>query len=137
MAKKSYKWLSRLIDRITRDDCPNNNYFWYYGHEVILQSGTRNYVSVIVSEDDRGWRINQISFNFDFWTGELVFEGYNNYDERNAIINGFKEFYNYLRIVDNPWREELSVLEPMIDNEEYYQDEVMKEYKALLEKKVA
>ena len=54
MAKKSYKWLSRLIDKITKSDCPNNNYFMYYGHHVTLESGTPDYVSVNIAEDNKG-----------------------------------------------------------------------------------
>lgn len=137
MAKKSYKWLSRLIDKITKSDCPNNNYFMYYGHHVTLESGTRDYVSVNIAEDNKGWRINQIDFNFDFWTKELVFDGYNNYDERDVIITAFKELYRDLSIVDYPWYEEWKFYEPMIDNEEYDQETIMQEYNALLERKAA
>ncbi len=141
MAKKSYKWLSRLVDKITKSDCPNNNYFWYYGHEINMQSGTRDYVSVTIAEDDRGWRKNQISFNFDYWTKELVFECYNNYDERDAIIKAFKEIYNdgfeKVSIIDYPWQEEEKFYLPLIDNEEYDQEKIMQEYNTLLERKAA
>jgi hypothetical protein len=142
MAKKSYKWLSRLIDKITKSDCPNNNYFRYYGRIVTLQSGTRDYVSVNISElDSRGFSVNQIDFSFDFWTKELVFSGYNNYDERDAIINAFKGIYNdrleRVRVTDYPWEEDEKLYLPMIDNEEYDQETIMQEYKALFERKVA
>lgn len=138
MKKKSYKWLSRLVDKITKTDCPNNNYFWYYGREVILLSGTRDYVSVTIAEDDRGWRKNQISFSFDFWTRKLVFESYNDYDERDAIINAFKSVYSYVRIeYDAPWTEEEKFYLPMIDNDEYYQHEIKRKYNELLSRKVA
>lgn len=142
MAKKSYKWLSRLIDKITKSDCPNNNYFRYYGRIVTLQSGTRDYVGVNISElDSRGFHVNQIDFNFDFWTKEIVFEGYNNYDERDAIISAFQNIYNdsleSVSVIDYPWEEEEKFYLPMIDNEEYDQETIMQEYNALLERKAA
>lgn len=138
MKKKSYKWLARLIDKITKTDCPNNNYFWYYGREINLQSGTRDYVSVTIAEDDRGWRKNQIEFNFDFWTKELDFECYNNYDERDAIIKAFKSIYGRISIEnDAPWEEEKKFYLPMIDNDEYDQEKIWKEYRELLSHKAA
>lgn len=138
MKKKSYKWLARLIDKITKTDCPNNNYFWYYGREINLQSGTRDYVSVTIAEDDRGWRKNQIEFNFDFWTKELDFEDYNDYDERDAIIKAFKSIYGRISIkYDGPWGAEKDFYLEMIDNDEYDQEEIWKEYRELLSRKAA
>ena len=52
MANKTYKWLKRLIDRITKSEQANNDYFEYYGHRITLQSGTRDYVSVNVADMD-------------------------------------------------------------------------------------
>lgn len=140
MKKKSYKWLARLVDKITKTNCPNNNYFWYYGHIVTLSSGTRDYVSVTIAEDDRGWQKNQIEFNFDFWTKELVFEYYNDYDERDAIIKAFKSIYGRNNIsveYDAPWEEEEKFYLPMIDNDEYDQESIMREYNELLSHKAA
>ena len=142
MKKKSYNWLARLIDKITKDDCPNNNYFRYYGREIDLSSGTRDYVSVTVSETDNGgWHCNQISFSFDYWTKELVFDAYNNYDERDAIASAFRHIYNgrygSVRVVDYPWEKEESFLLPMIGNEDYDQETNMQEYNALMKRKTA
>ncbi len=137
MKKKMHKWLERLVDKITKTDCPNNNYFWYYGREVTLMSGTRDYVSVTIAENDKGWRKNQISFNFDFWTKELVFEGYNNYEERDAIIRAFRSIYGRISVDDDPWEEERKFYEPMIDNDEYDQEKIMKDYNELMSRKVA
>lgn len=100
MAKKRYAWLERLIDRITRNEQSNNDYFDYYGHRVTLQSGMRDYMDVIIADwNDR----NQITFQFDFLTKELNFTGYNNYDERDAIIRGFRRCYARVCIDDEPW----------------------------------
>ena len=140
MKKKSYKWLARLVDKITKTDCPNNNYFGYYGHIVTLSSGTRDYVSVTIAENDRGWQKNQIEFNFDFWTKKLDFECYNDYDERDAIIKAFKSIYgrnNISVVYDAPWEKEEKFYLPMIDNDEYDQESIMREYNELLSHKAA
>lgn len=78
MATKKYNWLTRLIDKITKTDCPNNNSFIYYNHRVDLMSGTVDYVDVHISDMDYS---NQKSFTFDYWTKELCFTSYDNYDQ--------------------------------------------------------
>lgn len=124
MKKKSYKWLARLVDKITKNDCQNNNYFTYYGREIILQSGTRDYVDVLIQDYD-----GQINFTFDFWTEEIVFETYNDWDERDAIINAFKKFYDNASVeYDAPWEKERDFYLPMIDNDEYDQESVIRQY---------
>ena len=130
---KGYKWLSRLIDKITKNDCPNNNYFTYYGHEVTLQSGTRDYVDVTVSKDNH----EEVSFTFDFWTKEVVFESYREYEERDAVIKALKVFYSHIDITDEPWDEEERFILPMLSDEEYDQEVVQREYVELLSHKAA
>ena len=139
MSKKKYNWLVRLIDRITRSEQPNNDCFEYYGHRVTLQSGTRDYVSVTISDMD--YR-NQTSFSFDYWTKELDFEGYNSYDERDVIIKAFKRIYSDRREsvsigYDEPWEEERKFYEPMLDNDEYDQEDIKKEYERLMSREAA
>lgn len=139
MAKKRYAWLERLIDRITRTEQSNNDYFDYYGHRVTLQSGTRDYVSVNIS--DRDYR-NQIDFSFDYWTKEIDFEGYGNYDERDAIIRGFKRVYNsgWDKVSvgsDQPWEEERKEWEPYLGNDEYDQELVRREYDRVMSREAA
>lgn len=133
MKKKNYRWMERLIDKITQKDCPNNNYFTYYGHEVVLQSGTRDYMDVTISKDNH----ELVSFNFDFWTKELVFESYREYDERDAIVRAFRHFYGCISITDDPWSEEEKFYLPMIDNDEYDQKTIQREYDELLSHKIA
>lgn len=133
MAKKNYKWLARLIDKITSADCPNNNHFRYYGREVDLQSGMRNYVSVCVNDGK-----NTIDFSFDFLTKELTLESYESYAERDAIIKALKSWYNKIYINnDAPYEEELKFYEQMVGNDEYDQEEIMREYNELLSRKAA
>ena len=83
MKQKTYRFLNRLVDKITSKDCPNNDYFEYYGHKVTLQSGTHDFVDVTISDMDNR---NQITFSFDFWTKELSI--------LKIFINSFK--YNTL-----------------------------------------
>lgn len=134
--KKSYKWLSRLIDKITKSDQPNNDSFVYYGHLVSLQSGTRDFVDVYISDMD--YR-NQWHFSFDFWTKELDFFGYGDWDGRDAIIQAFRRIYNdrYDGVTvgyDEPWEEERKFYEPMVDDPEY---DVADEWEELMKRKAA
>ena len=139
MKTKKYNWLARLIDRITKSEQSNNDYFEYYGHRITLQSGTRDYVDVHISDMD--YR-NQTGFTFDYWTKELCFTSYNDYDERDAIIKAFKRIYNdgwgHVRIeYDQPWEEERKFYEPLIDNDDYDQDRIKPKYDELMSRKAA
>ena len=135
MKKKKYNWLARLIDRITRSEQSNNDYFIYYGHRVTLQSGTRDYMSVNISSMDYS---EQTDFAFDYWTRELDFTGYASYDERDAIIKAFRGIYGDMSVgYDQPWEEERKELEPLVDNDEYDQEQVMREYNELMNRKAA
>lgn len=97
MKKSNCRWLSRLVDKITKKDQPNNDSFIFYNHRVTLQSGTFDYVCVTVQDMD--YR-NEIIFNFDFWTKKLVLESYNSECERKAIVTKFKEIYSNVRVQD-------------------------------------
>lgn len=134
MKTKKYNWLARLINRITKSEQSNNDYFNYYGHRITLQSGTRDYVDVHISDMDYK---NQVNFTFDFWTYDLVFFQYNEYEERDAIVRAFKEYYGHIDITDEPWDEEVKFYEPMIDNDEYDQESVKREYNELMNHKAA
>lgn len=117
--KKSYKWLYRLIDKITKSDQPNNDSFVYYGHLVTLQSGTRGYVNVYITDM---YYNHQKEFDFDFWTKELGFVSYESYDERDAIIRAFRRIYGKRCVsigYDEPWDEERNDLEPLLNDPDY------------------
>lgn len=133
MAKKNYKWIARLIDKITKTDCPNNNHFYFYGREVNLQSGMGDYMDVYVTNGR-----SSINFNFDFFTKDLCLESYENYEQRDAIIKAFRSIYSRVNIdLDQPWDEEEKFYLPMLDNDEYDQEVIQKEYNALLLRKAA
>lgn len=117
--KKSYKWLERLIDKITKSDQLNNDSFVYYGHLVTLQSGTRDYVDVYITDMNYN---HQKEFDFDFWTKELGFVSYESYDERDAIIQAFRRIYGKRSVsigYDEPWDEERNDLEPLLNDPDY------------------
>ena len=135
MKTKKYNWLARLIDRITKKEQPNNDYFEYYNHLVTLQSGTRDFVDVYISDRDY---CNQINFSFDYWTYDLAFFSYNDYDERDAIIKAFRKFYGEIDIkYDEPWEEAVKEYEQYLDPEEYDQDKIRPEYDAIMARKAA
>lgn len=132
--KKNYRnWLKRLVNKITSTKCPNNNNFLYYGHKVVLQSGTCDYVNVTISTMDDG---NITCFSFDFWTKELCFEAYADYDERDTIISAFRRIYGCLSVTDEPWKEEEQAYLPMLNNKEYDQETIINEYNDLLSHKI-
>ena len=143
MAKKTYKWLERLVDKITKKDCPNNNYFWYYGREVTLMSGTRDYVDVTIAEVyGGGWHKNEICFTFDFWTRCLCFNSYNSYEERDAIIKAFRKYYDdrwdsVTVKYDEPWEDDIRPYKEMLGDDEYDQESVERECNELMSRKAA
>lgn len=131
--RKQYKWLERLIDRIAKNTASTNDNFNYYGKIVTLQSGTVDFVAVNIMDQDLK---NQIDFSFDFWTYELVFDGYNDYDERDAIIKGFRGIYSHVSVIDNWWDGEMKFVKAMLGNDDYDQDEVRKQYDELVRHEV-
>ena len=137
MKKQSYKWLYRLIDRITKDDASNNDYFTYYGYIITLQSGTRCYMDVMI-QDAKGNNI--FDFSFDFWTEKLCFERYGEYEERDLIIEAFKRWYRVSVGWDAPWHEEMKNLEKALDdpdNEEEDVQRIQAKIEALMTRKAA
>lgn len=83
--KKTYKWIERLIDKITKDDFPNNISFNYYGHDIHCTSGTNSFTSVFCQD--------LFDFSFDFWTKRLVITMYSNEYLCNTIVKTFKHIY--------------------------------------------
>ena len=132
MKTKNYNWLTRLVDRITKTDCPNNDCFNYYGRKVILSSGTRDFVDVTIHD-----RRSQVCFSFDFWTKELCLESYETYTQRDVIIKTFRRIYNsrFEQVsiaVDEPWDDDIKPYRDMMGNDEYDQETVTREYEELI-----
>jgi hypothetical protein len=62
-----------------------------------------------VSKSDLSRRsVPIIDFSFDFWTKELVFDFYIDYEIRNAVFHAFKSLYDgEVSVVDEPIKEDI------------------------------
>lgn len=98
MKKPAYKFITRLIDRITSVSQSTNDSFIYYGHHVNLQSGTRDYVAVTICRNSDMYSGSLADFTFDFWTKQLHIEHVNNDSMEEAIIRAFKSLYHSITI---------------------------------------
>ena len=98
MKAKAYKFIKRLIDRITSVSQSNNDTFVYYGQSVILQSGTRDFVSVTIKENEDVYSASVVDFSFDFWTKRLIIDYADNRELEKRIIDSFKKLYNQITI---------------------------------------
>lgn len=98
MKKPVYKFVKRLIDRITSVSQSNNDSFTYYGHCVNLQSGTRDYVAVTIYKGADMYSGSMADFTFDFWTKQLHIEYAESDSMEEAIITALKNLYNSIKI---------------------------------------
>lgn len=100
--KKTYKFINRLINKITLNGQPNNDSFFYYGHWVELQSGTVDYVSVIIYNTSDRYSGTLMEFQFDFWTRELCFDVISCDEVYDAVVKAFKSVYynKHIRIIE-------------------------------------
>lgn len=98
---KTYRWIERLIDKITLNNQNNNDFFTFFGHEIVLQSGTTDFMDVCIRKKS----IELVRFDFDFLTMELHFDAYKDYKTRDSVISGFKKCYKKIKIIDDPWEE--------------------------------
>ncbi len=98
MKKPAYKFIKRLIDRITSVNQSNKDCFTYFGHYVSLQSGTRDYVSVTICRNCDMYSGSIAEFSFDFWTKQLHVEYADNDSIEEAIIKAFKSLYHSITL---------------------------------------
>lgn len=101
MAKEQYRYLVRLIEKITRKDFPSNTSFLFYGHHIDVLSGCRDFISVSVHENSDTYSREIASFDFDFDLKDLVLEGYLDDEMKEAIIQGFKRHNRRLNVIDD------------------------------------
>lgn len=91
--RKTYRFIDRLIDKVTTSDS-NNMSFTHYGHLVELESGTEDYISVTIYNTTDRYKGTLADFSYDYWTHELHFL----YSEckilTERIINAFKFLYS-------------------------------------------
>ncbi len=98
MKTPTYKFIIRLIGRITSISQSNNDSFIYYGHFVNLQSGTRDYVAVTICKDANMYSGSMAEFTFDFWTKQLHIEFAVSNNMEETIIKAFKSLYHSIKI---------------------------------------
>lgn len=128
---KTYKWIDRLIDKITLNNQNNNDCFTFFGHEIVLQSGTTDFMDVCIRKKS----IELVRFDFDFLTMELHFDAYKDYKTRDSVISGFKKCYEKIKIIDDPWKEKKDELEQTLRNEDYDIRDYLKRQHKLFAKK--
>lgn len=95
--KKTYKFIEKLIDKVTTSES-NNMSFTCYGHLVELLSGTTDYVSVTIYNTDDRYEGEMADFNFDYLTKELHFVMSESKALTEKIISTFKMLYHPRRI---------------------------------------
>lgn len=107
---KKFSSIKRLINKITKNDAPLNDSFYYYNYKILQYSGTVDYTDVTIM-DYEGDKVI-CTFTFDFLTKELNFEDYKTVEIRNVIIKAFKEYYEgvKLNITDELLDEEIKDL---------------------------
>lgn len=120
---KNYKWIDRLIDKITKDNFPNNISFKYYGNDIHCTSGTNGYVNV--------YSPNLFEFSLDYWTKQLYISMYSNEYLCNKIVRSFKTLYGEknlnLYVADDTLEGIKHIEENQLNNEEYDQELVKSE----------
>lgn len=91
--KKTYKFIEKLIDKVTTSKS-NNTEFVCYGHLVELLSGTEDYVSVTIYNTDDRYGGGMADFDFDYLTKELHFVSSEGKALTEKIIATFRMFYS-------------------------------------------
>ena len=99
--RKQYGFVTRVINKITRNETPNNTSFYMYGHYVSLQSGTRDYVDVTIYKGDCNFTDILISFDYDFWLNELNISESDNDVICNRVIEEFKKIYGKIKVFED------------------------------------
>lgn len=90
--KKTYRFVERLIDKVTTSES-DNMCFTCYGHLVELLSGTADYVSVIIYNTDDRYDGEMVDFSFDYLTKNLHFVSSESKALTEKIISVFGVLY--------------------------------------------
>lgn len=70
---KKYKFIDRLIKRIPLNSKFNNNTFCHYKYFIVLQSSTRDFISVTVHHTTNPYFDMLVYSSFNYWTNRLHF----------------------------------------------------------------
>lgn len=130
MNKNKYWWIKKLVNKITKTSSPLNNGFTYYGYNVEQSSGMRDFTSVVITDSKHNYVAD---FGFDFWTDELIFYNYIDYEIRNKIVKAFADIYNSINVIDNTLTDITIECHEYIDNPDLYVEEAVEEAKKELE----
>ncbi len=95
--KKTYKFIEKLIDKVTTSKS-NNTEFVCYGHLVELLSCTEDCVSVTIYNTYDRYEGEMAYFDFDYLTKELHFISSEGKALTEKIIVTFRMFYSPRRI---------------------------------------
>ena len=94
---KRYPYLNRLIKKITSNNTPDNTTFIYYNTmQANIQSGTSDYMDVIIRNVKTNDEI--ASFTFDYLTMEINILFADTNDIAMDIMHSFRQLYPYGRI---------------------------------------
>lgn len=93
MKPKTYKYVERLIKRISRKSQSLNDSFTYYRRTVVLQSCMRDFCVVIVTETDDRHFGNTLEFDVDFDTMKVRFQSTQCRKMTDRVIETFKYLY--------------------------------------------
>lgn len=103
---KKYKYIKRIVDKLTSSDC-NNEEFSLYNHLVEKQSGMRGFFAVTIYSSTDRYSGEVANFSYDYWTHSLYIEDAESRKAADAIIRAFKSIYPCcLKIVDDTQKEE-------------------------------
>lgn len=124
MKKPTYKFIDKLVGRITSTDQPSNDTFSYYGHLVELQSCMAGFVAVTIYKSNDRYSGEIVDFNFDYWTHKLHFVCSESRILTERIINAFRSYYANCTI------------RVSYDEEEYADEDTTYEYDETAENKL-
>ena len=131
---KKFTRLNKLIEMITYTNTSNNAEFDYYGYHITMLSGTIDYTNVTIQNKSKNVILQ---FTLDFLTKECDIEYYEDYNLRDSLVNTLNElYYGTMRFTDPVIEEELDFWKRLVDNPEYDQDYVMKEYDDIVKHKL-
>ena len=131
---KKFTRLNKLIEKITNTNTSNNVEFDYYGYHITMLSGTIDYTNVTIQNKSKNVILQ---FTLDFLTKECDIEYYEDYNLRDSLVNTLNElYYGTMRFTDPVIEEELDFWKRLVDNPEYDQDYVMKEYDDIVKHKL-
>ena len=131
---KKFTRLNKLIEKITNTNTSNNAEFDYYGYHITMLSGTIDYTNVTIQNKSKNVILQ---FTLDFLTKECDIEYYEDYNLRDSLVNTLNElYYGTMRFTDPVIEEELDFWKRLVDNPEYDQDYVMKEYDDIVKHKL-